>query len=100
MKISRILPVAGILTLVACGAAFGQSPNQIPPGAGVVVDRQAPGSGWRDPTKPPPAAAQRSATSPDKQAISLSCSQQADAKGLQGKARKAFRSQCERSGGH
>ena len=89
MKINRILPVAGILTLLASGAAFAQSPNQIPPGAGVGVDRQAPGSGWRDP----------SATGPDKQAISLHCSQQADAKGLQGEARKAFRSQCERSGG-
>ena len=90
MKISRIVPVVGIL--LACGAAFGQAP-QIPPGAGVGVDRQAPGSQWRDPTNP-------SATSADKRAISLSCSQQADAKGLHGKARKAFRSQCKRSGGH
>jgi hypothetical protein len=100
MKISRILPVIGILTLLACSPAFAQSPNQIPPGAGVGIDRQAPGSGWRDPTNPPPAAARPSATSPDKRAISLSCSQQADAKGLQGEARKGFRSQCERSGGH
>jgi hypothetical protein len=84
MNISRILPVAGILTLLACGAALSQSPNQIPPGAGAGVDRQPPGSGWRDPANPP-----------DKRALSLSCSQQADAKGLQGEARKAFRSQCE-----
>ena len=90
MKISRILPVAGILTLLACGTAFTQSPNQIPPGAGVGVDRQPPGSQWRD-----PAVAQPSATSADKRAISLSCSQQADAKGLHGEAREAFRSQCE-----
>ena len=95
MKISRILPVAGILTLLACGTAFTQSPNQIPPGAGVGVSRQPPGSQWRNPTNPPPAAAQPSATSPDKRAISLSCSQQADAKGLHGEAREAFRSQCE-----
>jgi len=88
MKISRILPVAGILTLLACDTGFAQSPNQIPPGAGVGVDRQAPGSQWRDPTNP-------SATSADKRAISLSCSQQADAKGLHGEAREAFRSQCE-----
>jgi hypothetical protein len=100
MKISRILPVVGIMTLLACGAAFSQSPNQIPPGAGVGVDRQPPGSGWRNPTNPSPAAAQPSATSPDKRAISLSCSRQADAKGLHGKARKAFRSECRRSGGH
>jgi psiF repeat-containing protein len=99
MKISRILPVVGILTLLACGAAFSQSP-QIPPGAGVGVDRQPPGSRFRNPTNPPPTAAQPSATRPDKRAISLSCSQQANAKGLHGKARKAFRSQCMRSGGH
>ena len=94
MKISQILPVVGILILLPCGAAFAQS-NQIPVGAGAGADRQPPGSGWRDPTK----AAQPSAASHGKRAISLSCSQQADAKGLHGKARKAFRSQCKRSGG-
>ena len=78
MKISRILPVVGILTLLPCGAAFSQSPNQIPPGAGVGADRQPPGSRFREPTKP-----------------SLSCSQQANAKGLQGKAREDFLSQCK-----
>jgi len=87
MKISRILPVVGILILLPCGAAFSQSPTQIPPGAGVGVERQPPGSRFREP-------------SPHKRAISLSCSQQANAKGLHGKARKAFRSQCKRSGGH
>ena len=99
MKIGRILPVVGMLTLLACGAGFSQSP-QIPPGAGIGVDRQPPGSRFRNPTNPPPTAAQPSATSPGKRAISLSCSQQANAKGLHGKARKAFRSQCKRSGGH
>jgi hypothetical protein len=89
MKISRILPVSVILTLLACGAAFAQSPNQIPPGAGVGVDRQPPGSQWRD-----PAAAQPSATSAEKPAPS--CSQQADARGLQGDARLAFLSNCVR----
>jgi hypothetical protein len=98
MKFSRILPVVGILTLLPCGAAFSQSPNQIPPGAGVGVDRQPPGSRFREPTNPRPA--QPSATSPHERAISLSCSQQANAKGLHGKARKAFRSQCKRRGGH
>jgi psiF repeat-containing protein len=100
MKISRVVPVVGILTLLACGAAFSQSPSQIPMGAGVGVDRQPPGSRFRNPTNPPLTAAQPSATSPDKRAISLRCTQQADAKGLHGKARKAFRSKCQRSGGH
>jgi len=94
MKISRSFLVVGILTLLACGAGYTQSPSQIPPGAGVGVDRQPPGSRFRNPTNPQPAA-----TTPDKRAISPSCSQQADAKGLHGKARKAFRSQCKRSGG-
>jgi hypothetical protein len=95
MKISQILPVVGILSLLTSGAAFTQSPNQIPPGAGVGVDRQPPGSGWRDPANPPPAPSQKRPASADKRAISLSCSQQADAKGLQGRGREAFRSQCE-----
>jgi hypothetical protein len=36
---------------------------------------------------------------PSKQAISKSCSKQADKKGLHGKARKAFRAKCKRHGG-
>lgn len=51
-----------------------------------------------------PAFAQGAATSPspssgttaDKPSLSKSCSQQADAKGLHGKARKHFRSACKR----
>jgi hypothetical protein len=35
----------------------------------------------------------------EKQAISKSCSDQANAKGLHGKARKKFRSACKKSGG-
>jgi hypothetical protein len=35
----------------------------------------------------------------DKKAISKSCSDQANAKGLHGKARKEFRSACKHNGG-
>jgi hypothetical protein len=35
----------------------------------------------------------------DKKAISKSCSDQANAKGLHGAARKKFRSECKRAGG-
>ena len=35
----------------------------------------------------------------EKQAISKICSDQANAKGLHGKARKKFRSECRRTGG-
>jgi hypothetical protein len=87
MKTSRILPVVGILTLLATGAAFTQSPNQIPPGAGVGADRQPPGSQWRDPTNPAISAEKRP----------TSCSRQAEAKGLHGEARLAFLSQCEKA---
>jgi psiF repeat len=44
-----------------------------------------------------PAAAAPAAT--DKKAISKSCSDQANAKGLHGKARKKFRSDCKHNGG-
>jgi hypothetical protein len=37
--------------------------------------------------------------SSSKQAISKSCSEQANAKGLHGKARKSFRAKCKRHGG-
>jgi hypothetical protein len=67
MKISRILPVVGmlsLLTLLACGAAFAQMQN-IPVGSAAGVHRQPPGSRFHHhPTKP--THAHRSATSPDK----------------------------------
>jgi psiF repeat len=44
-----------------------------------------------------PAAAAPAAT--DKKAISKACSDQANAKGLHGKARKKFRSECKHNGG-
>ncbi len=50
----------------------------------------------------PPASSSAPAAAPaatDKKAISKSCSDQADAKGLHGKARKKFRSACKHSGG-
>lgn len=49
-----------------------------------------------------PALAQTSSAPPsadEKKAISKSCSDQANAKGLHGKARKRFRSECKHSGG-
>jgi outer membrane immunogenic protein len=53
MKNSTALAVAGLVWLFAGGAAFAQSPSQIPVGAGAGVTRQAAGS--RFPTNPPPA---------------------------------------------
>jgi hypothetical protein len=48
-------------------------------------------------TSTPAPAAAPAAT--DKKAISKSCSDQADAKGLHGKARHKFRSACKHNGG-
>jgi psiF repeat len=48
---------------------------------------------------PSPSAAAPVASSADKQAISKACSDQANAKGLHGKARKKFRSECKKRGG-
>jgi hypothetical protein len=50
---------------------------------------------------PAPAAhpAAPAGMSSDKKAISKSCSDQANAKGLHGKARKKFRSDCKHNGG-
>ena len=50
-----------------------------------------------------PAWTQTSAPSPmsqdQKRAISKSCTDQANAKGLHGKARRKFRSECKKAGG-
>ena len=46
-----------------------------------------------------PAAGTPPKTDADKKAISKACSDQADAKGLHGKDRKKFRSDCKHHGG-
>ena len=53
-------------------------------------------------TSTPAPSAAPAATAPastDKKAISKSCSDQANAQGLHGKARKKFRSACKHNGG-
>jgi hypothetical protein len=63
------------------------------------------GSAFAQTTAPASAPAVRSAAPPasgaatDKQAISKACSDQANAKGLKGKERKKFRSECKKNGG-
>jgi hypothetical protein len=48
---------------------------------------------------PAPAAAPAAADSTDKKAVSKACSDQANTKGLHGKERKKFRSECKHNGG-
>jgi hypothetical protein len=60
------------------------------------------GTAWAE--NPPPAASDQPAMSSkmsaaDKKAISKSCTDQANAKGLHGVARKKFRSACKKAGG-
>jgi hypothetical protein len=54
------------------------------------------GTAWAEDTAAPPSSAPSAA---DKAAISKSCTDQANAKGLHGKARKKFRSECKHKGG-
>ena len=79
----KIAIAAAILSLaIGAGTAFAQNP---PPAAAPMT---APAQ---------PAAPATGAT--DKKAISKSCSDQANAKGLHGKERKKFRSDCKHGGG-
>jgi len=59
------------------------------------------GTAWAD--NPAPAASEPAASSKmsaaDKKAISKACTDQANAKGLHGDARKKFRSACKKAGG-
>ncbi len=77
--------VAAIVFSLALGTgtAFAQNP---PPAAGQPAAAQ-----------PAPAAMDKAAM--DKKAISKACSDQANAKGLHGKERKKFRSECKHKGG-
>jgi hypothetical protein len=51
------------------------------------------------PAAAPAAAAPAAPSATDKKSISKSCTDQANAKGLHGKARKKFRSACKKNGG-
>jgi hypothetical protein len=70
----KMLASAFVLSLAVCaGTAFAQSP--------------------------PPAGKPAPTSTVDKKAISKACSDQANAKGLHGKDRKKFRSECKHHGG-
>lgn len=87
----RILQRVAALSVVACLTATGALAQQTNPPATPPAK-----------TTPAPSAATKSAApaAADKASISKACSQQADAKGLKGKARKKFRSECKKHGGN
>jgi hypothetical protein len=75
----RIALSAALLSFtIGVGTAFAQAPAQAPA---------------------PAAKPAAPAMSPEKKAISKSCSDQANAKGLHGQDRKKFRSECKHNGG-
>ena len=81
MKLTHsVVAIALVTFLAASGSALGETAATPAPAA----------------TAP---AAKSTAMSPEKSAISKSCSDQANAKGLHGKARKHFRSKCKHNGG-
>jgi len=73
--------VAGILLSLAIG--FGPAWAEDPPAAAPAAKTQT----------------STTQTSAEKKAISKACSDQANAKGLHGKARKKFRAECKAKGG-
>jgi hypothetical protein len=77
MKIG--IAVAILSLAIGAGSAFAQNPPPAP--------------------APMAAPAQPAAGATDKKAISKACSDQATAKGLHGKERKKFRSECKHNGG-
>jgi hypothetical protein len=70
--------------LLGAGAAFAQAPAETKP----ATD-----------SKPAAATPAAGGDKADKKAIAKACSDQATAKGLHGKERKAFRTECKKNGG-
>ena len=79
---TKIFPRAAVtavaLSLMFAGSAFAQSPATPAPAAKATPDKAAPAKPKVQHT-----------------AASLECSKEADAKGLHGKERKKFRSECK-----
>jgi hypothetical protein len=88
-KTRTIVAALAAVTLLSCGstAALSQAAQPAtPPGA-----KSAPPAA----TMPAPAASDK--TSQPRSAVSIECSKEADAKGLHGKARREFRSECRKN---
>jgi hypothetical protein len=87
---SRLLMTAAA-SLMLAGSAFAQTTAPATPAAP---------SAKTAPAKTAPAKAETpKAAKPERTAASLECSKQADAKGLHGKERKKFRSDCKKNAG-
>lgn len=82
--------VTAAASLMLAGSALAQTPAPATPATPSA--KPAPASA---PTK----ADTPKAAKPERTAVSLECSKQADAKGLHGKERRKFRSECKKNGG-
>ncbi|MBN9580266.1 MAG: phosphate starvation-inducible protein PsiF [Afipia sp.] len=82
MKVSSRVATAVALSFLFAGAAFAQTAATPAPAAPAAKTA---------PAKMAPAKAK-----PEHSAASVECSAQADAKGLHGKERKKFRSECRK----
>jgi hypothetical protein len=81
MMFSKPLMLSAFVILIGSSASFAQTPPTKP-----AAEQSTP-------------AAKATAADTDKKAVAKACSDQATAKGLHGKARKAFRSECKKNGG-
>jgi psiF repeat len=86
MTRSSVVAAALLVFALGAGAAWAQDK---PPAAG-----SPPAA-----TSQPPATTAPAMSASEKAAIAKSCTDQANAKGLHGKARKKFRSACKKAGG-
>jgi hypothetical protein len=84
-KISSLATAAALASLLLTGSAFAQT--AAPAKDATKTETKAPA----------PAPAEKKAEKP-RTAASLECSKEADAKGLHGKERKKFRSECKKGG--
>jgi hypothetical protein len=82
----RIVTGVMLSLMIGMGAALAQTPAPAP-----STPSTAPAAAPAAPAK---------MTTDQKKAISKSCSDQATAKGLHGKARKKFRAECKKNGGN
>lgn len=89
---SRTLAVA-FASLLLAGSAFAQTAAPTAPAAPAAKTAPAKAT----PAKAPSDKAASSKTKTERTAASLECSTQADAKGLHGKERKKFRSDCKKN---
>jgi hypothetical protein len=94
----QVLAAVSALSLViAASAVSAQTP---PPSTSQSTPSTSPSTPSASKGTSTSQAPSQKGSKADKKAVSKSCSDQADAKGLHGKARKQFRSECKRNGGN